>query len=423
LHRYAVTQATGSGGATTFLQSTASGSALQGEVASTARTSIKLPFGVLGEYDAAGSTFGIGVAGVSTTGYGVGAEATASSPAMFTLNTGTGDGLDAFAQGTGAAIYAEGKGGGAAITSMGDEADGIDAGSQTDQTAAVYGLDASPDFGYGVYGYSSSPSGYGLVGESNTGIGLYADSESATAEYPALQVATSTNGTELFDALVFGTDSNAYESTSLTFPSQNYSTHVLNSVGASNDLQLNGDVLITGGLYTACKTFPETAPKTDCADVTDSVARNSGGAMVQTYGSHHASPTMEDEGEAHLTSGYAHVSLDPTFASSISTRSPYLVFTTPQGDGPGLFVTNRSATGFDVRQSLGGHSNMTFDYRIVAHPFGRESARIAIVTPGTGRLHPVSARLMRQNRALRNFRAHHALAKRPQPRSLLSFSK
>ena len=67
-----------------------------------------------------------------------------------------------------------------------------------------------------------------------------------------------------------------------------------------------------------------------------------------------------------MTRGYAHVTLDPTFAASISTRQPYLVFTEPQGDSRGLYVSNRTPSGFDVRENSDGKTSLTFDYRIVA---------------------------------------------------------
>ncbi len=64
VHRLAISQSSGSEGASATVQTSPSGAALQGEVASRANTGIKLPFGVLGEYDASSSTFGIGVAGI-----------------------------------------------------------------------------------------------------------------------------------------------------------------------------------------------------------------------------------------------------------------------------------------------------------------------------------------------------------------------
>jgi hypothetical protein len=108
VHRLAISQSGGSGGASATVQTSPTGGALQGEVASSANTGIKIPFGVLGEYDASSSTFGIGVAGISTSGYGVGAEALGANPAAVAIGAGSGDGADVIAEGAGSALSATG---------------------------------------------------------------------------------------------------------------------------------------------------------------------------------------------------------------------------------------------------------------------------------------------------------------------------
>ena len=45
---------------------------------------------------------------------------------------------------------------------------------------------------------------------------------------------------------------------------------------------------------------------------------------------------------------------------------PYKVFLTPDGNCRGLYVYRKSATTFEVRELGRGHSNISFDYRIVA---------------------------------------------------------
>jgi hypothetical protein len=418
IHRYAVSQATGSGGATTFLQSSVSSSALQGEVASSAQTHITIPFGVLGEYDAATNPkFGVGVIGISTTGYGVGAESFNDNPALIAINASYGDALDAYAKNDEPALYGESTLGGPGVEGFSDEADGVDGFSKTNYSAAISGTDNSSNVGYGIYGGSESTYGTGVIGFSPTGVGVSGESDSGVSGEPAILGYTVHSGTELFRGEITGTDGNLYETATLKTPSGNASGLIKSTAGATNDLQLNGDIAITGNVYTACKYFPAD-PSSDCNAGTDAVARSNAGNFVQTYGARHANPTMEDEGEARLTNGYAHVSLDPTFASTISTHSPYLVFTTPQGDGA-LFVSNRTARGFDVRQSFGGRSNMTFDYRIVARQFGRDDRRIAILPP-RGDLRPMTSAEAKRLGAIRSFRARHPLTKRPAPRDLVA---
>ena len=58
------------------------------------------------------------------------------------------------------------------------------------------------------------------------------------------------------------------------------------------------------------------------------------------------------------------VALDADFAKVIK-RGDYRVFVTPDGDCRGLYIRNRSAARFEVRELGGGKSNVAFSYRIV----------------------------------------------------------
>jgi hypothetical protein len=166
-HRFVVTSATGSGGATTFVQSTAGGSALQGEVNSSANTSLKIPFGVLGEYNAPGSPpFGIGVVGISTTGYAVAGESLSSSPSVLGLAGGTGIGVEGSSANS-AAVYGEATGDGAGGQFYSDNGGlGIYAQSSSSGNAArVYAIGS----GDGILAYSNS--GFGVEVNNSSSIG------------------------------------------------------------------------------------------------------------------------------------------------------------------------------------------------------------------------------------------------------------
>jgi hypothetical protein len=103
------------------------------------------------------------------------------------------------------------------------------------------------------------------------------------------------------------------------------------------------------------------------------------GNHVVSYSPRESLPTMEDFGEGQLVGGRAFVSLDPAFANVIDSRANYLVFITPEGDNRGLYVTQKSARGFAVRESQGGRSSLAFSYRIVAKPFDSHEARLPMV--------------------------------------------
>lgn len=144
------------------------------------------------------------------------------------------------------------------------------------------------------------------------------------------------------------------------------------------------------------------------------VRPTSHGDQVGTFAPQQSVPTMEDFGEAQLVGGRAIVRLDPRFASTIDGRFRYLVFLTPQGDSNGLYVTQKTAEAFVVREhndapNFRGRAdaNVVFDYRIVAQPYGPTTERLPLYT-GThdeavtaGVLASVKANLERTGRLTR----------------------
>jgi hypothetical protein len=75
---------------------------------------------------------------------------------------------------------------------------------------------------------------------------------------------------------------------------------------------------------------------------------------------------VEDFGSGALVNGVATVDIDPIFAEMVDLNE-YHVFLTPLGDCNGLYVAAKTSTSFEVRELGGGASNVSFDYRIVAH--------------------------------------------------------
>jgi hypothetical protein len=119
---------------------------------------------------------------------------------------------------------------------------------------------------------------------------------------------------------------------------------------------------------------------------------------VTAYAPREAEATIEDTGRARLFGGAAHVALRADFAATIARDNDYLVFVTAEGDNRGLYVARRTAGGFDVRESAGGTSTLTFAYRIVATPRGERIARLP-------RTHALSAQRRLDRRAPASFAA------------------
>ncbi len=100
-----------------------------------------------------------------------------------------------------------------------------------------------------------------------------------------------------------------------------------------------------------------------------------GAGDVVMYAPSEAAATVEDVGEGTLVNGQSYVHIDPRFRATMSAGRPYLVFVTPQGDTDGLYVTEKTPTGFAVREH-GAHSNVAFDYRIVGEPIDGTGTRL-----------------------------------------------
>jgi len=89
---------------------------------------------------------------------------------------------------------------------------------------------------------------------------------------------------------------------------------------------------------------------------------------------------FEDFGSGQLNNGQASVSIDTLFAATVNL-SEYQVFITPLGDCNGLYVSDKTPTGFEVRELGDGTANIAFDYRIVAKRLGYENVRMEVVVP------------------------------------------
>lgn len=216
----------------------------------------------------------------------------------------------------------------------------------------------------GVYGYSfgipitscggilCTNSGVGVAAEADKGLGVKAFGAVAVAaigngrRFPALAVFNEKRGPLM---AAWGGASNT--------------TEVLS-------LDINGNLMVAGAVT------QHGSPMT--------IRATSHGDEVGTFAPTQSAPTMEDFGEGQLVDGRAVVRLDPRFASTIDRSYRYLVFLTPQGDSNGLYVAQKTADAFLVREhdetphlrERRASSNVVFDYRIVAQPYGPAAERL-----------------------------------------------
>lgn len=115
-------------------------------------------------------------------------------------------------------------------------------------------------------------------------------------------------------------------------------------------------------------------------DVSDAVSVDGGARRIALYSTQSTENWFEDAGSGQLSNGSVRIELDPTFAQTVNTGVEYHVFLTPKGDCKGLYVSNESATGFEVHELGGGTSSIAFDYRIMAKRVGHENVRLADLT-------------------------------------------
>ena len=121
-----------------------------------------------------------------------------------------------------------------------------------------------------------------------------------------------------------------------------------------------------------------TSPTAKLHVIGDFIATGTKSALVETasYGKRQLyaleSPEnwFEDLGGGQLIQGRAVVKIDPIFGETVNTEGEYRVFLTPKADCEGLYVTNQTATSFEVRELRHGKGDIAFDYRIVAKRSG-----------------------------------------------------
>jgi hypothetical protein len=137
--------------------------------------------------------------------------------------------------------------------------------------------------------------------------------------------------------------------------------------------------LVAGGTNEAC-TIDTNGHENCPGGYTMTASVDSGTRRVELYAMQSPQNWFEDFGSGRLASGTTTITLDGTFSQTIDAATEYHVFLTPAGDCRGLYVSQKTPTGFEVRELGGGQSNVAFDYRIVGLRRGFENVRMADAT-------------------------------------------
>ena len=383
------------------------------------------------------STTSYGVVGESSSSYpsiiasaqGSGSALEAITPANSSATTlvvdqlSSGYGANVFSQ-TGTALWARAGGSQPALLASSGSGTGVDGSSSSATAAGIYGhgngngvVGSSINSNSGVVG-TSSANGNGVTATSATGFGLFASVSATAAPAPtsapgqyAGSYAQSANGPGAYGVSGHNTGTPAlYGNGSVrsdfyagvygygndgpgiyAFSSNDFGALVTNN-GAAPTLYVNADAVTGADLIDASAGDIATDPilfrvtSAGNLSVTGSItyggtstqmARTRSGANdVATYSAQQSEATVEDVGTAQLVNGSAAVAIAADFRDTIDPAQRYQVFLTPAGDNRGLYVASRTPAGFVVREAQGGRSSLLFDYRIVARPYGRPSARL-----------------------------------------------
>jgi hypothetical protein len=86
---------------------------------------------------------------------------------------------------------------------------------------------------------------------------------------------------------------------------------------------------------------------------------------------------LEDYGVGRLINGRVHIDIDAVFARNITVndRHPLRVFIQLEGDCNGVYVTNKTPSGFDVVELGQGRSNVSFSWHIVGNRADEDLSR------------------------------------------------
>lgn len=142
--------------------------------------------------------------------------------------------------------------------------------------------------------------------------------------------------------------------------------------------RIDGAVVVAHGSHYGGTCLMDVSGNLLCNGSKSAVVPVDGGARkVALYAVEAPENWFEDFGSGQLVNGSARVELESIFAQTVDTELDYHVFLTPNGESKGLYVKQKTATSFEVRENEGGTSNLAFDYRIVARRRGYENIRLA----------------------------------------------
>lgn len=285
----------------------------------------------LGDTAIAGYSTGarVGVYGVSTTGSGVMGRSSVNGHGVYGISTGNASGVRADNTSGGKALDARntGSGDGASITSV---------------------------------------SGHGAVVSTNAGSGgfsLWSLNQGATngtaiaGEGAGLSITYFTAGSVggVFNGQKYGVYGYSYAGNGGTTTAGGF---FRDSISATNDYNAYVAAYIGATNYKIMGT-----------GAVSTIVDDTKGGQAIMYAPEAPEVLFEDYGTGKLANGQAYINLDPIFAKNvtINDKHPLRVYVQLEGECKGVYVTEKTANGFLVKELGGGTSNVSFSYHVVAN--------------------------------------------------------
>jgi hypothetical protein len=209
--------------------------------------------------------------------------------------------------------------------------------------------------GVGVFGSNSSGTGVGIAGVGNNVAGYIV---------PTTGCGIAGTGKQ-YGVMGFTSTQTATVDPATT----DYTTNGANAA-AGGYFQLNNALVPVSWAYVGLRLSPTNVLyKIHGNGVAGTIVKNTSDEYVGLACTEAPEALFQDFGTAQLENGKAHIVIDPDLAKNIvvNENHPLRVFVQLEGDCAGVYVSNKSATGFDVTEIAGGTSNVAFSYTVVAN--------------------------------------------------------
>ena len=267
-----------------------------------------------------------------------------------------------------------------------------DVNGATGSTYGIYGQSASAT-GFGADAANTNASGTGLLVTGNNAPGTFLGNGSGAAingngigtfsiaKTVASGIGVVAIGNNLTGSINTPTSGAGIAATGTQYGVVGYATTTVNTNGL-NTAGANGAAASAGGYFevqsaSVAQSYAYVGVRDNTAvnrkiignGTVNTIVKDLNNKLVALSAPEAPENLFQDYGQGKMVNGFAHVDIDPVFAKNIAVneKHPLRVFVQLEGDCKGVYVTNKTASGFDVVELNGGRSNTGFSYSLTAN--------------------------------------------------------